>query len=370
MKTQDYHKIVGIAGAGQLGLMMLLESAGLPLKFHVYADHPGDTALKFADKIFTGDQYREFVDSCDIVTFEFEHINPDLLKYADMKGKLRPSYDSVRLKMERHREKEYLKKRDFPVGDFYVAHGSDEALKYASQWEKFVIKTSMGGYDGKGQFYWDHMESFPQSDQEIFVVEKFVNYLYEASLICARDQNGKIFSFEPSYNYNKKGILIINSTTIEDRQIESSMKEISAKLLDSLNYIGVMGIEFFVTEKGLLINEYAPRVHNTGHHTLMGSSISQFEMHVRSVAGLPLQEPVTYVPSGIVNINGTELDELQTMNILSIDGTRIYMYGKSPAKRKRKMGHVCVTASSNEKLMANQERIKKIIYGDNLDDFI
>lgn len=370
MKTQDYHKIVGIAGAGQLGLMMLLESRGLPLKFHVYAENPGDPALKFADRSFTGDQYREFVDSCDIVTFEFEHINPDLLKYAEKVNKLRPSYNSVKLKMERHREKEYLRDNGFPVGAFAVSHGSEEALSLASQWKKFVIKTSMGGYDGKGQFYWNNMKEFPQKDDGIFVVEKFVDYLYEASIICARDQEGNVVFYEPSFNYNRKGILINNSTTLKDASINNAMKNISERLIESLGYIGVMGIEFFVTEDGPIINEYAPRVHNTGHHTLMGSSISQFEMHVRAVAGLPLQMPVTYVPSGIVNVNGTELDTSQTAQILSIDGTRIYMYGKSPARRKRKMGHVCVTAPAGEKLLENQEKIRKIIYGNNLDQFI
>ena len=370
MKTHDYHRILGIAGAGQLGLMMLLESRGLPLKFHVYGENPEDPALKFADRSFTGDQYREFVDSCDIVTFEFEHINPDLLKYAEEKNKLRPSYNSVKLKMERHREKEYLRDKGFPVGEFAVAHGSEEALSLALQWKKFVIKTSTGGYDGKGQFYWDHMEDFPKNDEGIFVVEKFVDYLYEASMICARDQEGNMVFYEPSYNYNRKGILINNSTTLKDVMTNDSMKNISQRLLESLGYIGVMGIEFFVTEDGPIINEYAPRVHNTGHHTLMGSSISQFEMHVRAVTGLPLQMPVTYVPSGIVNVNGTELDTAQTMEILCINGTRIYMYGKSPARRKRKMGHVCVTASTAEKLLENQEKIKKIIYGNNLDEFI
>ncbi len=370
MKTRDYHRIVGIAGGGQLGLMMLLESKGLPLTFHVYAENSADPAIKIADRRFTGDQYREFVDSCDIVTFEFEHIHPDLLKYAESQGKLRPSYNSVKLKMERHREKEYLKGHGFPIGEFKVARGSNEALNFASEWHKFVIKTSMGGYDGKGQFYWNHMDEFVQDELGIFVVEKFVDYLYEASIIAARDHNGNLFFFEPSFNYNRNGILIRNSTTLSNQEVKDKMKAISGELMESLDYIGVMGVEFFVTEDGPIINEYAPRVHNTGHHTLMGSSISQFEMHIRAVSGLPLTAPVTYVPSGIVNINGLELNDNQVSEILSIGSTRVYMYGKSPARRKRKMGHVCVTADSGEKLIERQEIIGKIIYGNALENFI
>ncbi len=370
MKTQDYHKTIGIAGAGQLGQMMILESRGLPLKFNVYCESPNDPAAKLADKVFGPENYKEFVNESDVVTFEFEHINPKLINYAESRGKLRPSYKSVALKMERHKEKEFLRGNNFPVGDFIIANGGKEALLNSRKWEKFVIKTSTGGYDGKGQYYWNDLKEFPESSDEIFVVEKFIQFQYEASIICARDIQHKIYFFEPSFNYNRKGILISNIAPLDDKKVTERIKEISRDLLNALEYIGVMGIEFFITEDGPIINEYAPRVHNTGHHTLMGSSISQFEFHIRAVANLPMFKPETYRPSGIVNIIGINLSEEQLTEILSLGNTRVYDYGKSPVKRKRKMGHVCITANSNDELRETQKRVITILYGAGIDNFI
>ncbi len=370
LKTQDCHKTIGIAGAGQLGTMMILESRGLPVKFNVYSENITDPAVSISDRSYTVDQYREFVDKSDIVTFEFEHINRKLLEYAEQEGKLRPSIKSVELKMQRHLEKEFLKSRNFPVGEFIVAHGGREALKVAGTMEKFVIKRSEGGYDGKGQYYYYDMSSFPADSDDIFVVEKFVDYESEASIICARDENNNFYFYEPSYNMNNKGILIWNSSPINNSELRSEMIEISRRLVNELDYIGVMGIEFFLTGKGPLINEYAPRVHNTGHHTLMGSSYSQFEMHVRCVLGLPVFQPSTYVPSGIVNIIGLSLSESQLNEILKLGNTRVYDYRKKEVRKKRKMGHVCLTALSTEELEERIGKVMNIIYGDNLDLYI
>ena len=370
LKTQDYHKTIGIAGAGQLGTMMILESRGLPIKFNIYSESQSDPAVSIADRFYSSNQYKEFVDESDIVTFEFEHINRKLLEYAEKEGKLRPSLKSVELKMQRHLEKEFLKSRNFPVGEFMVAHGGKKALELALPMEKFVIKRSEGGYDGKGQYYYYDMSNFPVDSEEIFVVEKFVEYDSEASIICARDINGSFYFYEPSYNLNKSGILIWNSSPINNNELRSQMIEISSRLLKELEYVGVMGIEFFLTKDGPLINEYAPRVHNTGHHTLMGSSYSQFEMHVRCVMGLPVSQPSTYVPSGIVNIIGLSLSDTQLNDILKLGNTRIYDYRKKEVRKKRKMGHVCLTADSNEELKERIENVIKIIYKNDMNQYI
>ncbi len=272
--------------------------------------------------------------------------------------------------MQRHLEKEFLKSMNFPVGEFIVAHGAKDALKLAETMGKFVIKRSEGGYDGKGQYYYYDMSTFPVDSEEIFVVEKFVEYDSEASIICARDINGSFYFYEPSYNLNKSGILIWNSSPINNNELRSQMIEISSRLLKELEYVGVMGIEFFLTKDGPLINEYAPRVHNTGHHTLMGSSYSQFEMHVRCVMGLPVSQPSTYVPSGIVNIIGLSLSDIQLNDILKLGNTRVYDYRKKEVRKKRKMGHVCLTADSNEELKERIENVLKIIYKNDIDQYI
>ncbi len=370
MKAQDSRTSIGIAGAGQLGTMMILEGRGLPINFNVYSENGDDPANSIATKSFAGEDFHRFVDESDFVTFEFEHINRELLDYADSQGKLRPSLKSVELKMERHREKEFLKNNDYPVGDFRVCSSSDEALETSDMFENFVIKRSAGGYDGKGQYYRGRMQDFPTDDMSTYVVEKFVDYQYEASIISVRDQEGIKYSYDPSFNYNKNGILIRNSAPLRDPELGERMRDISFRLMDQLQYVGVMGIEFFVKDGHILINEFAPRVHNTGHHTLMGSSVSQFENHVRAVAGLPLSEPITYVPSGIVNVIGTDLTMDQVKRILSMGNTRIYMYGKSEVRRKRKMGHVCVTSHTEGNLSTCLSYVMDIIYGSELHKFI
>lgn len=370
LKTQNSLNKVGIGGAGQLGTMMILESRGLPLYFNVYSENDKEPALEIASRAFIGEDYENFVDQSDFVTFEFEHINPKMIRYAHTEGKLRPGIKSIELKMQRHKEKEFLRDNSFPVGNFTVADSSDTALKQASKFEKYVIKRSSGGYDGKGQYYYYNIEDFPQGEKNFFVVEEFVDYTSEASIICGRDMDGNEIFYEPSYNTNIQGILIRNNTGIKDRDLVESLKEISSRLMKKLGYVGIMGIEFFLTPDGPLINEYAPRVHNTGHHTLMGSSVSQFENHIRAVANIPMEDPVTYVPSGIVNVIGTDISYAQTAEIAKIGGTRIFMYRKGEVRRKRKMGHVCVTAQNEEQLLAKETRIESILYPGGIENYL
>ncbi len=361
---------MGIAGGGQLGTMMILESRGLPLSFHVYVESRDEPAVQIATDVYDREDFHSFVDSSDYVTFEFEHVRREMLEYAQKNGKLRPGFKSVELKMERHLEKEFLRDNSFPVGEFIIAKNGKEALEKSRHFEKFVIKRSTGGYDGKGQYYYHNMEGFPENEDGYFVVEKYVDYQSEASIICGRDSQGREIFYEPSYNVNKNGILIRNSTGIKDGEAVERMKEIASSLMKKLDYIGIMGIEFFLTEDGPLINEYAPRVHNTGHHTLMGTSISQFENHVRAVMGIPMEDPVTYVPSGIVNVIGTDLSGEAISKILGMGGTRIFMYRKKEIRRKRKMGHICVTAGNTEELNKKERIIEEILYPEGVENYI
>ena len=370
MKTQNSRITVGIAGAGQLGTMMILESRGLPMNFNVYSENGNGPATSIATKTYAGEDFQKFVDESDVITFEFEHINRELLQYAESQGKLRPSFKSVELKMERHKEKLYLREHGYPLGDFQVCNSSPEALEAAKKYDNYVIKKSEGGYDGKGQFYKGKMNEFPENDNSVYVVERFMDFQYEASIIAIRDHEGKESSYDPSYTLNKNGILIKNNAPLTDQEITVQMRDIAYRLMDDLDYVGVMGIEFFVKDGTALVNEYAPRVHNTGHHTLMGSSVSQFESHIRAICELPVSEPVTYVPSGIVNVIGTDLSPEQINSILALDNTRIYMYGKDEVKRKRKMGHICATSHSDSGLSTRMSHVMDIIYGNELHRFI
>jgi 5-(carboxyamino)imidazole ribonucleotide synthase len=350
-------KSLGIVGSGQLGWMMILEGRKLNIEFSVIGSDPQAPASRIADKFYHDKEYREFVDHCDIITPEFEHVDRQILEYAEKQGKLFPDTKSLDLKLERHREKLYLRDIGIPVVDFYVAENASAALSMSEKFDESIIKTSKGGYDGKGQFHAKKGDSTELPGDQVYVVEKFIPFDFEASIIVARTKDGRIFFNQPSYNYNQDGILLYNYAPCDDY----GMREKASILVEKLNYVGVMGIEFFIKDGKSIVNEFAPRVHNSGHHTLSGSTISQFEQHIRCLLDLPMHEPGLLTHSGIINVLGREIDDSLAGRILSVPGTLLYNYGKKALPR-RKVGHVNVTASSNQELLSRLLEVKRIIY--------
>ncbi len=356
---------IGIIGSGQLGYMMINDGRKLGNRYYVLNSNGFGPASAISDGSYENDEYRNFVDKCDIVTFEFEHVNEKALEYAESVKKLRPSLKSVQLKKDRELEKNFLSSAGIPVADFRIAESFEEAKRYAKDYGKAMIKLAYGGYDGKGQVLYDHgrVEDMPG---EKFVVEKFIDYDFEASVIASRNPDGSIRFHDPSFNCNSEAIFIYNRAPIEDY----GMTEIAKKIMEKLDYAGVMGVEFYIRGGKAIVNEYAPRVHNSGHHTLMGSSISQFEEHIRAISGLKISRPVLYRPSGSINILGKRLNEAETNSILSLEETQIYWYGKDEVRKRRKVGHVNVTDRSSSGLKEKIEKILDILYRGKLNEFI
>ena len=356
---------LGIIGSGQLGLMMILEGKKLGIEFLVIDSTKEGPASRIADMAFEYDEFQEFVDSCDFVTYEFEHVDERVLKYAMERGKLRPGMLPVELKRDRSKEKLFLKENGLPVGDFEVADNAKDAARIGREYGDAVIKLAHGGYDGKGQYIVKNGSLKEELPEGKYVVEKFVRFDMEASVIAARDPNGNTTFFQPSLNVNYRGMLYYNAAPIED----SGMREIVRALLEKLSYVGVIGVEFFLKGGKAYINEFAPRVHNSGHHTLMGSSVSQFEQHVRAVCGFPLADPQLYRSSGILNLVGLSLtDELES-KILAHPETQVYWYGKDGIRKRRKVGHVNVSAQSYSDLLDNIKSLSSLVYGNDLDQF-
>lgn len=354
---------LGIIGSGQLGLMMILEGKKLGLQFNVIAENRDDPASRIADRAYVYDQFREFVDDSDFVTYEFEHVDGRVLEYAASEKKLRPGIFPVELKRDRSREKDFLRERNLPVGPYKVADDAETALRYASQYGNAVIKSAFGGYDGKGQYIIKNRKLPDEIPEGKYVVEEFVDFDYEASIIGARTGKGEVSFFDPSLNVNRHGMLYYNIAPTED----SGMKEIAARLMDELDYVGVIGVEFFIFKGKALINEFAPRVHNTGHHTLLGSSISQFEQHVRAVCDFPLEEPVLYRPSGIINVVGTQPDSETIRKILEMPEALYFWYGKNGIRKRRKVGHVNLAAPTYEEVSSKVDSVSRLIYGEDPD---
>lgn len=353
---------VGIVGSGQLGWMMILEGRKLGLEFNVLGNSPSDPASRIADRFYTPDQYGEFIRDSDSITYEFEHVDRNILQMAESAGKLSPPLLAVDLKMDRSKEKDFLDSIGVPIAPYRVAENPDEAKSLASGFEKAMIKQCFEGYDGKGQAVVSDGRMVTSTGiKGKCIVEEFIDYDFEASIICYRNGNGETGYYAPSLNFNSHGMLVYNECPIADY----GMPGIASTILSSLDYVGVMGIEFFIRDNTALVNEISPRVHNSGHHTLMGSSVSQFEQHVRILADMPVNPPVLYTPSGIVNVVGS-VDHAKITEIMRRENTKPYIYGKSE-RRRRKLGHINVTAENTEKLHAEIAEIRDMLYGNDLD---
>jgi len=362
---QDLNLKIGILGGGQLGWMMILEGRKFPFKYYVLESDPNAPACKIADKYYKPEDYKNFVEDCDIVTYEFEHVYDKALEYANEKEKLIPGMKEIMLKRERYKEKLYYKENNFPTPRFFIAENGEEALEIArKEFDGFaVLKQSRGGYDGKNQYFLKKdLEKFEflKDIKEKFVVEEFIDFDYEASVIVVRDKE-KVIAYPPTFNLNKAGILIYNYGPFGVKEIQ----DIAKRLANSLNYIGTMGVEFMIKGQKVYINEFAPRVHNTGHYTLDAAFISQFENHVRAISGIELGSTELICYGGMLNILGKNDVDLKVLKY-----GKLYWYGKGEVRKRRKMGHINVIGKSLEEVKEKIDELIKIVYPEGIETYI
>ncbi len=359
--------IVGIIGSGQLGWMMILEGKRLGHQFYVIDKDNSGPASAIADKFFSIDDYKNFVMQCDVVTYEFESVDETVVYYAHEHDKLKPSLNAIELKWDRSKEMDFFKNNNLPIPEYYIADNLSDVKKYVKNFDKAVIKSAYGGYDGKGLIYYLNDYDLNQLNlNSKYIVEEFIDYDAEASIIGSRSSNGEIVTHEPSFNFNKAGVLIYNYAPFDDY----GMADILKKIMINLDYIGVLSVEFFIKNGKPIINEIAPRVHNSGHHTLHGSSISQFEQHIRCITDYPVKKPELYLPGGIVNVLGKSLDIESIKEILNIDNTKLYWYGKKEIRKHRKLGHVNIASETVTAVKGHIDHIMNIIYKDKIEDYI
>lgn len=339
-------KRIGIVGAGQLGWMTLLAGRRYPFEFFVLDDKWGP-ACTLALEWFPFAKVSAFLDRVDLVLYEFEHIPLEVLELTSRKSPLPP--DCLLLKMDRSREKEFLKTRGYPLPEFSVARDIDQ-LKEAVKRIGYpcVIKQTAYGYDGKGQLVipsaveWrDPLFGGP------FVVERFVPFDLEVSVIGVRNPRGEIALYPLMVNTHNGGILWYNHPPDPPLgELEMEAQEIVAELMEDLHIVGVLAVEFFVEKDMLLINEIAPRPHNTGHYTLTASQTSQFENFLRVSLGFPPGSTSLLKPGGMVNLIGIPLRDDLLADILSHPTAQLYWYQKE-VKRGRKVGHVNFTGETS-----------------------
>ncbi len=339
---------LGIIGSGQLGMMLCQAAKKLNVKTVVISDDQLGPAQNYADQfIFSKydnqEKITEFIDKVDVVTFEFENIPVDILKQIDKKKKVLPKPEVNKIIQNRKLEKSFVNKLGISTTEWAFIEKSDDVNKYSNLLPG-ILKTNTLGYDGHGQFVLNSLEDVKKDwcFTADYILEKKVNLKKEISVIITRFVNGETFIYEPIENVHKDQILKHSKIPAEITHQISNQAQRNAKLIaDKLDYVGTMCVEYFIDQKdNLLVNEIAPRVHNSGHLTINAFNISQFENHIRAVCDLKFEKSQKKTNAEMINILGNEIAEYRSKTFQ--DGEFFFDYKKKSIKEKRKMGHLTV----------------------------
>ncbi len=352
------HITLGILGGGQLGRMSAMAAARLGISVIIYCpekDSPASQVVKetivasYDDK----DMLKKLSNNTDFISYEFENIPTETIKYLNSlkKNSTRPDTALLDVSQDRVKEKTFLNECGIETARWAPISSIEDIKLKVQEWETdgFILKTARFGYDGKGQIKCDAtgfesnnelLAFLEETKEQSLVMEDIIPFDYESSVIIARDNNGKTVTYGPMLNEHKNHILDKTympanvSKQTEDRALESANK-----IADDLDLTGILTVEFFVLQDGqVLANEIAPRTHNSGHWSIDACAVSQFENHIRAVAGLPVGKTTATTPSEMLNLIGDDINNIA--DHYCENGACIHLYGKSEAKDGRKMGHI------------------------------
>ncbi|MDF2488309.1 MAG: phosphoribosylaminoimidazole carboxylase, ATPase subunit [Pseudomonas sp.] len=355
---------IGVIGGGQLGRMLALAGTPLGMSFAFLDPAPDACAAPLGDHLRAGygdqEHLRQLADQVDLVTFEFESIPAETVAFLSQFVPVYPSADALRIARDRWFEKSMFKDLGIPTpafADIQSQQGLDAAV--ASIGLPAVLKTRTLGYDGKGQKVLrtpeDVVDTFAELGSVPCLLEGFVPFTGEVSLISVRARDGETRFYPLVHNTHEGGILRL-SVASQSHPLQALAEDYAGRVLQQLDYVGVMAFEFFEVDGGLKANEIAPRVHNSGHWTIEGSECSQFENHLRAVAGLPLGSTAKVGESAMLNFIG----EVPAVDkVVAIDECHLHHYGKA-FKAGRKVGHAtlrCADMASLEQRIAEVERL-------------
>ncbi|WP_339112043.1 5-(carboxyamino)imidazole ribonucleotide synthase [Thioclava sp. GXIMD2076] len=340
---------IGILGGGQLGRMLSVAASRLGFETHIFEPGSNPPAGHVAETVTTAsyedvDALRAFAQSVDVITYEFENIPTSALDILEAIRPLHPNRRALATSQDRIIEKSFLNEIGLKTAPWAkVTDAASLEVAIADVGTPSILKTTRLGYDGKGQARImapeEASEALAAMAGAEAVLEGFIDFSMEISVIAARGTTGEVACFDPGQNVHKNGIL---HTTTVPAQIPESLRMdavlMAAKILNTLDYVGVMGVELFVTKGGLIVNEIAPRVHNSGHWTQAGCTVDQFEQHIRAVAGWPLGDGTRYADVEMLNLIGD--DVLRVPEFAKTPRVQVHLYGKAEAKPGRKMGHI------------------------------
>jgi len=353
---------LGVLGGGQLGRMFAIAARRLGYRIHVFCPEADSPAAPVADRTFVApyddlEQVRAFARSVDVVTFEFENVPSATSDACAEWVPVRPDGKVLHITQQRLREKGFLRDHGFPVTPFRAIH-SQEDLETAARDLGLpgVLKTASFGYDGKGQRTIRSTAELPEAFAGLGgaegIYEAFVDFAQEVSVVGARTLDGEFAAFPVFENVHRHHILDVTVSPARiPPALETAARELSRGILEALDVIGLLTVELFVTRDGrLIVNELAPRTHNSGHLTLDACITCQFEQQVRAVCGLPLGSTELKNPAAMANLLGDVWThgEPRWAQALSNPRLKLHLYGKASARPGRKMGHITATADTSE----------------------
>ena len=360
--------IVGIMGAGQLGQMLALAGRRLGLQFRFLTPDADAPAGKFAELIVA--EYdneaalAHFADGLDIATYEFESIPVSSVRFVAERVPTFPSPQALETAQDRANEKACFERLKIPTAPFGVVDSMREVRETLERiGTPAVLKSRRLGYDGKGQGVIRSREEIGSAWVKVggvsAIVESFVKFTRELSIIAVRSRSGEMAFYPLVENHHTEGILRFSLAPAPNvsATIQKTAEDYATRIMSELGYVGVLAIEFFETPDGLVANEMAPRVHNTGHWTIEGADTSQFENHLRAIAGLPLGSTEMGGAAGMVNVIGNEPD---VGRLRELSDVHVHMYGKAPAPR-RKLGHITVTADDLDGVRNGVARLRSAL---------
>ncbi|MBL9218447.1 MAG: 5-(carboxyamino)imidazole ribonucleotide synthase [Opitutaceae bacterium] len=362
-------KTIGVLGGGQLGRMLAQAAARLGYRIHVYEPAANCPAGAVAHKEVNA-PYEDlaaltaFAKECDVVTYEFENVPAAPLKVIEAVTQLRPHWNVLETTQNRSREKRWLRDHKFPHAKF--AEGTDVAAGIKEVGVPCVVKTADFGYDGKGQLKVMTEADIPAAVKKFagqpVVTEQFIDFACEVSAVVARSPGAAVRVFPISENIHTNHILDFSIVPARVKpEVTAAAEKLARLIAEKINLVGVMGVELFVTKGGeVLVNELAPRTHNSGHWTIDACMTSQFEQQVRAICGLPLGAVTLLSPVVMVNILGDAWanGEPKWGALLAQPNVRLHLYGKADPRPGRKMGHFTVTARDADMALELAEKYK------------
>lgn len=365
---------VGILGGGQLGRMLIQAGVDLNISFSILDPDPQAPCHELAPftcgKLTDYDTVMSFGKACDLITIEIENVNTQALKELEKMGKkVFPQPHLIELIQDKRKQKEFYREKGIPTAEFMLVDNREAVIKHRS-FLPAVNKLGREGYDGRGVQVLRSESDLTKAFDAPGILEKLIDFEKEISVIVSRNEKGEVSSFpavEMVFHPVANLVEYLFSPATLKKEIAAQADAIARKVITELNLVGLLAVEMFVTKKGeVLVNEVAPRPHNSGHQSIEANITSQYEQHLRAILGLPAGDTAVIMPSAMVNLLGEDKFEgLATYEgleeVLSVPGVYVHLYGKKKTKPYRKMGHVTILDADLESLKKKATFVKQTL---------